>query len=318
MTLNQLEYVIKVAEAGSINKAASQLFVSQSVLSTSIKNLESELGRSLFIRTTKGIRPTPFGKAFISYITPIGHQLAQLDNFLYQRGWNSDQSLSIVSTGFNFLNRILQIIREKHPNERIHFNLHENSSIIIMEELSHNISDIGLTCVYDLHLPAYRAQLKARHLEFHKLTEMGLCVMVGPQNPLYFRQEDWITPDMLAPFPSAMYGYMDAGPFPSLSKRIGLQSRGHIYADSRAALYEAVSFSDAYYLNSDYRHCPIFTEYPEVEYLPRRWLSIKDCPVRNNLGWISRIGEALTPLQEELVTLFQELLVPREETTPPA
>ena len=47
MTLNQLEYVIKVAEAGSINKAASQLFVSQSVLSTSIKNLESELGRSI-------------------------------------------------------------------------------------------------------------------------------------------------------------------------------------------------------------------------------------------------------------------------------
>ena len=66
-----LEYVIKAAEAGSINQAASQLFVSQSVLSTSIKNLEAELGRSLFIRTTKGIKPTAFGKAFISYITPL-------------------------------------------------------------------------------------------------------------------------------------------------------------------------------------------------------------------------------------------------------
>lgn len=76
MTLNQLEYVIKAAEAGSINQAASQLFVSQSVLSTSIKNLEAELGRSLFIRTTKGIKPTAFGKAFISYITPIEHQLS--------------------------------------------------------------------------------------------------------------------------------------------------------------------------------------------------------------------------------------------------
>lgn len=318
MTLNQLEYVIKVAEAGSINKAASQLFVSQSVLSTSIKNLESELGRSLFIRSTKGIKPTAFGKTFISYITPIGHQLALLDHFLYQKGRNSDQVLSIISTGFNFLNQILMIIRDRHPNECIHFNLHENSSITIMEELSRNLVDIGLTCVYDLHLPAYMAQLKTRHLEFHKLVEMGLCVMVGPQNPLYSRGEDWVTPDMLAPFPAAMYGYMDAGPFSSLSKRIGLKSNGHIYADSRAVLYEAVSFSDAYYLNSDYRKCPIYTEYPEVEYLPRRWLIIKDCPVRNNLGWVSRSGEALTPLQEELVELFYELLVPREETTHPA
>lgn len=47
MTLNQIKYMVKVAEYGSINKVASMSFVSQSVISTAIKNLEQELGRSL-------------------------------------------------------------------------------------------------------------------------------------------------------------------------------------------------------------------------------------------------------------------------------
>ena len=55
MTLNQIKYMVKVAEYGSINKVASMSFVSQSVISTAIKNLEQELGRSLFIRTAKGV-----------------------------------------------------------------------------------------------------------------------------------------------------------------------------------------------------------------------------------------------------------------------
>lgn len=42
MTLNQLKYVIEIARTGSINKAASNLFISQPVLSASIKSLETE------------------------------------------------------------------------------------------------------------------------------------------------------------------------------------------------------------------------------------------------------------------------------------
>ena len=107
MTLHQLEYAIKVAEVGSINQAASQLFVSQSTLSTSIKNLEHELGQTIFLRTNKGVELTPFGKTFIAYVAPIRSQLSLLDNFLFQRGNDSDQSLSISSTGYIFLYQLL-------------------------------------------------------------------------------------------------------------------------------------------------------------------------------------------------------------------
>ena len=45
MNLNQLKYVIEIARTRSINKAASNLFVSQSVLSTAIISLEKEIGQ---------------------------------------------------------------------------------------------------------------------------------------------------------------------------------------------------------------------------------------------------------------------------------
>lgn len=88
MTLNQLKYVIEIARTGSINKAASNLFISQPVLSASIKSLETECGKPLFSRSNRGIELTPFGKVFLSYITPIHMQLCQLDDMIFKEQKN--------------------------------------------------------------------------------------------------------------------------------------------------------------------------------------------------------------------------------------
>ena len=59
MTFSQLNYVMEVSRCGSINKAASKLFVSQSNLSNSIHELEKELDIKIFLRSSKGIELTP-------------------------------------------------------------------------------------------------------------------------------------------------------------------------------------------------------------------------------------------------------------------
>ena len=117
MNLNQLRYVIKVAETGSINRAASNLFISQSVLSTSIRNLENELGHEIFIRSSKGIEITPYGRIFLSYITPIEQQLQLLDGFLYRERTPSNQTLSVVSSGFPFVTHICANLYQKYVEE---------------------------------------------------------------------------------------------------------------------------------------------------------------------------------------------------------
>lgn len=64
MTLQQLKYVITIADCGSMNEAAKQLYLSQPSLSETVMSLEEEIGVELFIRTNRGIRTTVEGRNF--------------------------------------------------------------------------------------------------------------------------------------------------------------------------------------------------------------------------------------------------------------
>lgn len=65
MNLNSFIYAIEIERCGSINRAAQNLYLSQSNLSSCIKSLEEELGYKIFNRTSKGIAPTPEGYLFL-------------------------------------------------------------------------------------------------------------------------------------------------------------------------------------------------------------------------------------------------------------
>ena len=57
-----------VANAGNITKASEELHISQPAISKSIKNLENQLGGTLFVRTKRGVNLTEEGKEFYKYI----------------------------------------------------------------------------------------------------------------------------------------------------------------------------------------------------------------------------------------------------------
>ena len=62
MTLQQMNYLLTIAESGSMNKAAEKLFISQPTLTGVVRDVESEIGISVFHRTPKGVyRVTAFG-----------------------------------------------------------------------------------------------------------------------------------------------------------------------------------------------------------------------------------------------------------------
>ena len=65
MELQQLRYAVAIAEEQSFTRAAQRCFVVQSALSRQIKSLESELGVRLFARTSRKVKVTPAGEAFV-------------------------------------------------------------------------------------------------------------------------------------------------------------------------------------------------------------------------------------------------------------
>ena len=93
MTLQQLKYVIEVARSRSISKAAQNLFISQPSLSNALKEVEKEMGITIFSRTNKGIMITPEGSEFLGYARQVVEQAELLEN----RYSNTQQALSSIS-----------------------------------------------------------------------------------------------------------------------------------------------------------------------------------------------------------------------------
>lgn len=102
MTFSQLNYVIEIAKSGSINKAATRLFVSQSSLSNSIQELEKELDITIFSRSTRGIELTADGSEFLSYIRPLVEQQQQIKDLYAKKTHTPCLRLSISTQRYPF------------------------------------------------------------------------------------------------------------------------------------------------------------------------------------------------------------------------
>ena len=79
MNLQQLRYAVEVAKTGSITAAAKNLYMGQPNLSKSIRELEAELGITLFERTARGVAPTKNGEDFLGYARSIIAQMESLE-----------------------------------------------------------------------------------------------------------------------------------------------------------------------------------------------------------------------------------------------
>ena len=80
MTLLQIKYVIAIAEAGSMNRAAEQLFLSQPALTSAVRELETEIGITLFIRSGRGSRLTAEGENFLKKARILYEQAQMLED----------------------------------------------------------------------------------------------------------------------------------------------------------------------------------------------------------------------------------------------
>ena len=76
MTLQQLKYVIVIADSGSVNSAAKNLYLSQPSLSSAVRDLEEEIGFELFHRSNRGVTITAEGEEFLNYARQVCQQYA--------------------------------------------------------------------------------------------------------------------------------------------------------------------------------------------------------------------------------------------------
>lgn len=145
MTIQQCKYILKVAELGSLNEAAKQLFIAQSTLSESIKQLETELGIKVFERSNRGVILTEDGAEFVRY---AGQMLAQND-FIINRFCKDchRKTLYIATQHYDFIADIFVNYLNTFTEDDYTFSLREMKTYDIIHEVENALSDIGIIAI---------------------------------------------------------------------------------------------------------------------------------------------------------------------------
>ena len=151
MTFQQLEYIVEISKCGSINKAAQKLFLSQSGISTAVRELENELGIRVLARSNRGVEFTPEGKEFLSYAVSLLEQKRGIES-LYGEARNAAAPVrfSVSCQRYPFaVDAFLRLLRIAGEN-RFRFGLRETGMDGVIDDVYDHRADVGVICLTDL------------------------------------------------------------------------------------------------------------------------------------------------------------------------
>lgn len=198
MTLQQLRYVITVAETGVITEAAEKLYISQPSLTNAIHELEKEMNIQIFKRSNKGISISKEGEDFLGYARQILEQVAILED--KYKGSNGGKKQFCVSTQhYSFaVNAFVDLIKQ-YGQDEYDFSLRETQTYEIIEDVAKMKSEIGILFMNSFNEAVINKILKSHDLEFHQLFVAKPHVFISQKHPL--ADKSVITNQELEPYP---------------------------------------------------------------------------------------------------------------------
>jgi DNA-binding transcriptional LysR family regulator len=286
LTLQQLKYVIEVANRGSINEAAKRLFISQPSLSNAIKDLEEEMQLAIFERSNKGISLSKEGVEFLSYARQVVEQ-AELLESRYLNAKPSPQHFSVSTQHYAFaVNAFVSLVQE-YGQDEYELTLRETKTYEIIEDVKSLRSEIGILYLNEFNRKVINKLLKTASLQFNSLFTAKPHIFISIKNPL--ARQSIVTIDQLQNYP---YLSFDQGEFNSFhfSEEIlsTLSHKKSIRVNDRATLFNLLIGLNGYTISTGVLSADLNGN--EIIPVPL------DCEETINVGWISHKNVSLSKL----------------------
>lgn len=278
MTLQQLKYALTIADCGSMNEAAKQLFISQPSLSETMKELETEIGLDIFLRSNRGIVITPEGEEFLGYARQVTEQFGLLQSKYIDK--KVKEKFSVSTQHYTFAVKAFVETVKQIGMEQYEFAVHETTTISVIENVKNFKSEIGVLYENDFNEKVLNKMFKENGLEFVDLFSCDTFVYLWSGHPL--AKQDVITMEELDEYPCLSF---DQGKNNSLYLAEEMKStyeyRRLIKANDRATLLNLMIGLNAYTLCSgiicedlngnDYKAVPLKeTEKMRIGYIKRK------------------------------------------------
>lgn len=295
-----MKYAVEVAKAGSLNKAAVSLRIASPNISRSIKELEADLGITIFERTTKGMCMTPDGEEFINFAKEILGQIEQVEKY-YKEGAPDKQKFSVsvprasyISDAFaDFSNSLYSVPTEIFYKET-------NSQRTIHNMLNHDYK-LGIIRYAENYDKYFKTMLDEKGFNYELVTEFSYVLIMSEESPLAKKKE--ITFDDLTDFIEIAHAdpYVPSMPLSKVVKEeLPDNIERRIYIFERASQFEL--------LNKNPKTFMWVSPAPE-DLLKRYNLVCRKCPQNKKVYrdvLIYKKGYKLTELDREFITKLCE------------
>ena len=248
MTLQQLKYVTTIANIGSISEAAKRLFVSQPSLTKAIKELEKEMGITIFDRTNKGLTVSKEGERFLGYARQVLEQAALLEE-QYKSQSGGKKQFSVSTQHYSFaVNAFVELLKGAEIDQ-YDVSLRETQTYEIIDDVAHMKSEIGLLYYNDFNRPVLEKLIHTNELTFTELFTAHPHIFIGKTHPLAHKEV--VSMDELEKYPYISFEQGDHNSFYFSEEIFSTVVRPkHIRVRDRASLFSLLLGLDGYTVSS--------------------------------------------------------------------
>ncbi|WP_336641788.1 LysR family transcriptional regulator [Microbacterium sp. USHLN272] len=293
ITLQQLQYFVEVAAEGSISAAADLLYVSQPTMSAAMKDLESRAGRTLLLRSARGVTLTTDGAEFLGYARQVTEQVELLEQRYLGRP-PSRRLLGVSAQHYSFvIDAFVRMVKTSGAAE-YEFSLRETRTWDIIEDVRTLRSEIGILYRNDFNRSVIDKLLRDSGLAFRPLFLADPHIFISRKNPLAARER--VTLDDLAGFPRLTFDQGANNSFYFAEEILStLSTPQEIRVSDRATIFNLMIGLDGYTISTGIISDDLD---PSIAAIPL------DIDERIEIGWI---GQSAIPLTEQAQRYLEEL-----------
>ena len=183
MNLLHMKHALEVAKAGSLSKASEGLLIAAPNISRSIKELEADLGITIFDRTQSGMKLTPEGEEFLEFAKSILGQIDQVENY-YKKGHPKKQTFSLSAPRASYICDAFAEFSKSLTNDAAEiFYKETNSQRTINNMLNHDYK-LGIVRYAENYDMYFKTMLEEKGFTYELITEFTYKIIMSKDSPL--------------------------------------------------------------------------------------------------------------------------------------
>ena len=197
MNILHMKYAVEVARLGSLNKAAETLMIAQPNISRSIKELEADLGITIFQRSKKGMILTPDGEEFIDCAQDVLRRIEKMERS-YVGTSHKKRRFSISVPRACYISAAFAEFSKSIGDSDVEIYYKETNSKKTINKLLTNEYDLGIIRYADSYDKHYKSMLEEKGLSYEMIAEFSYVLIMSKDNPLASKER--ITYDDLSSY----------------------------------------------------------------------------------------------------------------------